>query len=84
MGIEWADSPKHPVNSRQRSRDRAVMAVAALAMAFGLGYIAGGARVESHLVQCEEDEVWYPTDYTHNESVEDLTCIHIEVLQADD
>lgn len=49
MGVEWASSPKHPVNLRRRNRDRAVYAFGAGVALFGAGYLAGAARAQEEL-----------------------------------
>jgi hypothetical protein len=86
----WRDldfTPNYMPDDQPPVSPKVVVGVLAAALGFGafaMGFMIGANDVNSNLVQCEEDEVWYPADFTHHETVADLKCIHIEVLQADD
>lgn len=53
-----------------------------------LGAITGGLVVGAFddpppsLVQCQEDELWYPADFDPPTAAADLACVHIDTIMA--
>lgn len=52
---------------------------ALIVISYVVGLFVGRWIEHERLVQCEEDEVWYPLpDFTGSETPEDLVCVHME------
>lgn len=77
-------------NDPVEQRNMLLIFAAVVAVIFGIVGLGAGSRILASddgksdgesLVQCAEDEVWYPVDFKRVNNVDDLTCIHIDVIK---
>lgn len=54
--------------------------VVATAMAVALALLLNANLAEKDLVQCQEDEVWVADHARGDETVDDLSCVHVDTI----